>query len=166
MTAATKLPAIRVFEEFLFRQADLLDRRLWDAWMELFADDGVYWMPLKEEQQDAENYPSIFFEDKALMAARVGRLRDANAWGQQPLTRTSHLISNVRLDDGADRRDGEIVVRSNFTMAEFRRDVLRHHAGSYTHHLRRVRGGFKIALQRVDLINADGIHEYNLQVFF
>jgi benzoate/toluate 1,2-dioxygenase beta subunit len=164
MNAAAKLPTIRVFEEFLFRQADLLDRRRWDDWMELFADDGVYWMPLKEEQQDAEDYPSIFFEDKALMAARVGRLRDGNAWGQQPLTRTSHLIGNVRLD-GADRRDEVIVVRSNFTMAEFRRDVLRHHAGTYTHHPRPAGDTFRITLQRVDLINADGIHEYNLQVY-
>lgn len=165
MSAAAKLPAIRVIEEFLFRQADLLDRRQWDEWMELFADDGIYWMPLKEEQQDAEDYPSIFYEDKALMAARVGRLRDGSAWGQQPLTRTVHLIGNIRLD-GAEPSGGEIVVRSNFTIAEFRRDVLRHHAGTYTHHLHRAGDGFRIALQRVDLINADGIHEYNLQVFF
>jgi 3-phenylpropionate/cinnamic acid dioxygenase small subunit len=164
MSVAAKPPAIRVFEEFLFRQAELLDGRRWDEWIDLFADDGVYWMPLKEEQQDAENYPSIFFEDKALMAARVGRLRDVNAWGQQPVTRTSHLIGNVRLD-GGERRQGEIIVRSNFTMAEFRRDVLRHHAGTYTHHLRPDGDGFRIALQRVDLINADGIHEYNLQVY-
>ena len=164
MSPAAKLPAIRVLEEFLIRQAELLDRRDWDEWIDLFADDGVYWMPLNEDQQDAENYPSIFFEDKALMTARVGRLRDTNAWGQQPLTRTVHLIGNVRLD-GAASRNGEIIVRSNFTMAEFRRDVLRHHAGTYTHHLRRAGKDLRIAMQRVDLINADGIHEYNLQVF-
>ncbi len=158
-----KLPSIRVFEEFLFRQADLLDSRNWDDWIALFADDGVYWMPLKPEQQDAENYPSIFLEDKALMAARVARLRDANAWGQQPPTRTVHLIANVRLDSG--NGNGDIVVRSNFTVAEFRRDVLRHHAGTYTHHLRRAGKSFRIAMQRVDLINCDGVHEYNLQVF-
>ncbi len=165
MSPAAKLPAKGVLEEFLVRQAELLDRRSWDEWIDLFADDGIYWMPLKEEQTDPENSPSIFYEDKALMAARVGRLRDSNAWGQQPPTRTVHLIGNVRLD-GAQSRKGEIVVCSNFSVAEFRRDVLRHHAGIYTHHLRRARDGFKIVMQRVDLIHADGIHEYNLQVFF
>jgi len=165
MSPAAKRPARGALEEFLVRQTELLDRRNWDEWIDLFADDGIYWMPLKEDQTDPENYPSIFYEDKALMAARVGRLRDPNAWGQQPRTRTIHLIGNVRLD-GASSRNGEIVVRSNFSVAEFRRDVLRHHDGTYTHHLRRVRNGFKIAMQRVDLINADGIHEYNLQVFF
>ena len=164
MSPAARPPAMRVFEEFLYRQADLLDRRSFEEWIDLFTDDGVYWMPLKEEQQDAENYPSIFYEDKALMASRVGRLRDGSAWGQQPPTRTVHLIGNVRLD-GASGRNGEIIVRSNFTMAEFRRDVLRHHAGSYTHHLRRVGKTFRIAMQRVDLINCDGVHEYNLQVY-
>jgi len=164
MSPAAKLPAARVLEEFLFRQAELLDGRNWDEWIDLFADAGVYWMPLKEEQRDAENYPSIFYEDKALMAARVGRLRDGHAWGQQPPTRTVHLIGNVRLD-GAESRNGEILVRSNFTVAEFRRDVLRHHAGTYTHHLRSAGKSFRIAMQRVDLINCDGIHEYNLQVY-
>jgi len=164
MSPAAKRPDKAALEEFIVRQAELLDERAWDEWIDLFADDGIYWMPLKREQTDPENYPSIFYEDKALMAARVGRLRDPNAWGQQPPTRTVHLIGNLRLD-GAPRRGGEIVVRSNFTVAEFRRDVLRHLAGTYTHHLRPVRGGFKIAMQRVDLIDADGIHEYNLQVF-
>jgi benzoate/toluate 1,2-dioxygenase beta subunit len=164
MSPAAKRPSKSALKEFLVRQAELLDRRSWDEWIDLFTDDGIYWMPLKEDQTDPENNPSIFYEDKALMAARAGRLRDVNAWGQQPPTRTIHLIGNVRLD-GAQSRNGEVVVRSNFSVAEFRRDVLRHHAGTYTHHLRRARNGFKIAMQRVDLINADGIHEYNLQVF-
>ena len=84
MSPAAKLPAIRVLEEFLIRQAELLDRRDWDEWIELFADDGVYWMPLKEDQQDAENYPSIFFEDKALMPSKRTQGPRLFGWGWHP----------------------------------------------------------------------------------
>ena len=36
----------REVEQFLFRQAELLDAKHWQAWIDLFADDGVYWMPV------------------------------------------------------------------------------------------------------------------------
>ena len=32
-------------EQFLYRQAELLDSKNWQQWIDLFADDGVYWMP-------------------------------------------------------------------------------------------------------------------------
>ncbi|MGH7907455.1 MAG: aromatic-ring-hydroxylating dioxygenase subunit beta [Candidatus Binataceae bacterium] len=170
MTAAIRpaqgrAPDLRELEQFLFHQADLLDRRRWEEWMDLFHDDGVYWMPFKEDQEDAESYPSIFYEDKALMCARIGRLSDRNAWGQQPPTRTSHMIGNVRYT-GIDAQSGDHVIRSRFMVTEFRRDVLRNFAGAYTHHLRLgSNSNFRIHLQRVDLLNCDGLHEYNIQVY-
>jgi len=161
-------PSHRAVEEFLFHQAELLDRRRFEEWMELFADDGVYWMPLSENQTDVDSGPSIFLEDKPLMLARIGRLRDPGAYGQQPPTRTSHLIGNVMIStDGAsvEAPRGEIVVTSRFAVSEFRRDVVRHFAGSYTHHLRRNGSDFAIIMQRVDLIDSDGLHEYNIQIY-
>jgi benzoate/toluate 1,2-dioxygenase subunit beta len=163
------LPSHRSVEEFLFLQAELLDRRRFEDWMELFADDGVYWMPLSENQTDADSGPSIFLEDKPLMLARIGRLRDPAAYGQQPPSRTSHLIGNVMIAAGTgyplSASPGEIVVTSRFAVSEFRRDVIRQFAGSYTHHLRRIGSGFAITMQRVDLINSDGLHEYNIQIY-
>ena len=32
-------------EQFLYRQAEVLDERLWDEWLNLFATAGHYWMP-------------------------------------------------------------------------------------------------------------------------
>jgi benzoate/toluate 1,2-dioxygenase beta subunit len=60
---------------------------------------------------------------------------------------------------------GEAVVRSRFHMMEFRRDVTRHFAGSYLHHLRRTAGGWRIRMQRVDMVNAQGSYDYVLQVW-
>jgi hypothetical protein len=50
-------------------------------------------------------------------------------------------------------------------VTQFRRDVLTSFAGAYTHHLVGTPDGVKIHLQRVDLIDCDGIHDYILQVY-
>jgi 3-phenylpropionate/cinnamic acid dioxygenase small subunit len=52
----------REVEQFLYRQAELLDGKHWQAFIDLFADDGVYWMPVTREQTEWEGSPSIFAE--------------------------------------------------------------------------------------------------------
>src|SRR5262245_37336367 len=54
----------RRVEEFLYYQAELLDRKQWAAYIDLFDDEGMYWMPVTPEQTDWLDTPSIFIEDK------------------------------------------------------------------------------------------------------
>ena len=63
----------REVEQFLYRQAELLDGKHWQAFIDLFAADGVYWMPVTREQTEWEGSPSIFAEDKPMMEIRKGR---------------------------------------------------------------------------------------------
>ena len=35
-------------EDFLYLEADLLDKRDYDAWLKLFTRDGIYWLPMDE----------------------------------------------------------------------------------------------------------------------
>jgi hypothetical protein len=46
-----------------------------------------------------------------------------------------------------------------------RRDDLRHFAGTYRHQLKKTRDGWRIKLQRVDMLNAQMPFEYVLQVW-
>src|SRR3977135_4403316 len=41
-------------EQFLYRQADLLDNKRWQDWINLFAPSGVYWMPPDPSPQPSE----------------------------------------------------------------------------------------------------------------
>ena len=50
-------------------------------------------------------------------------------------------------------------------MIELRRDSLRHFAGTYRHTLKLQGDSFKIAVQRVDLLNAQAPFDYVLQVW-
>ena len=153
----------REVEQFLYRQAELLDGKHWQAFIDLFAEDGVYWMPVTREQTEWESSPSIFAEDKLMMEIRKGRVSHPNAWSQAPMWETNHIVSHVALQsvDG-----GEIRVRSRFHMMELRRDQVRHFGGRYVHTLvRAADGALRIRLQRVDLFNSQAPFDYVLQIW-
>lgn len=155
---------LREVEQFLYRQAELLDEKRWDDFIALFADDGMYWMPAAPEQTTGEGVPSIFYEDRNLMTVRMKRVTHPHAWSQSPMWGTSHLVSNIAIEK-EDPRTGELTVRSRFHMMEFRRDASRHFAGIYRHQLVRENGGYRIKLQRVDMVNGQGPYDYVLQVW-
>ena len=153
----------REVEQLLYRQAELLDAKQWQAWMDLFVDDGIYWMPARPEQTEWEGSPSIFAEDKLMMEIRKGRVSHPNAWSQAPMWETNHIVGNVAIEsvDGA-----RVQVRSRFHLMELRRDTVRHFGGSYRHTLARDAGGaLRIVLQRVDLFNGQAPFDYVLQIW-
>lgn len=152
----------RDVEQFLYAQAEILDERRWDDWLGLFEKDGIYWMPVTEDQETGDGVPNIFYEDINLMKVRIGRVTHPRAHSQSPPNRTSHVVSNVVIESH-DEKSGEVVVRSKFHASEFRKDDLRHFAGKYRHHLKRNGEGYKIQLQRVDTVDAEGPYEYVLQ---
>ena len=153
----------REVEQFLFHQAELLDGKHWQAWIDLFDHKGVYWMPVTREQTEWEGSPSIFAEDRLMMEIRKGRVSHPNAWSQAPMWETNHLVSHVALESVDPTT---IQVRSRFHMMELRRDTIRHFGGSYRHTLVRDPGGaLRIRLQRVDLFNSQAPFDYVLQVW-
>jgi benzoate/toluate 1,2-dioxygenase beta subunit len=150
-------------EQFLYHQADLLDRKEWERWIGLFADDGIYWMPPEPSYTTWEGTPAIFAEDKNLMRVRMGRVLHPDAWSQRPLWGTNHVVSNVIIERQSP--NGDVIARSRFHMMELRRDDVRHFAGSYMHQLRKTKEGYRIKLQRVDMTNAQAVYDYVLQVW-
>jgi len=150
-------------EQFLYRQADLLDSKRWEDWIGLFTDDGVYWMPPEPSYKTWDGTPAIFAEDKNLMRVRMGRVLHPDAWSQRPLWGTNHVVSNVIIEK--EKPSGDVVARSRFHMMELRRDDVRHFAGSYLHELKKTQDGYRIKLQRVDMTNAQAAYDYVLQVW-
>jgi 3-phenylpropionate/cinnamic acid dioxygenase small subunit len=153
----------REVEQLLYLQAEILDGKHWQAFIDLFAEDGVYWMPVTPEQTEWESSPSIFAEDKLMMEIRKGRVSHPNAWSQAPMWETNHVVSHVAIESMS---GGTVQVRSRFHMMELRRDDVRHFGGSYRHTLvRETTGALKIKLQRVDLFNGQAPFDYVLQIW-
>jgi 3-phenylpropionate/cinnamic acid dioxygenase small subunit len=146
------------FELFLIQEAKLLDERRFRDWMELFAEDGSYWVPSVPDQESPFDQASLFYDDRELMKTRVERLEHPRIHVQTPPSRTAHLVGNAMVEQ-ADESAGEYVVGSTFIMVESRDDQQRVFAGRQQHRLRRDGASFRIVQKRVDLINCDSAFE-------
>ncbi len=93
--------------EFLHREADLLDERQFDEWLELLADDLVYVMPLRLNVSfsDYDSRSSTtpgdetcwFDEGKTTLKKRVEQIKTGTHWAEEPFSRVSHIVSNIRI---------------------------------------------------------------------
>jgi len=159
--ADVSLETQRTVEQFLFRQAEILDEQLWEDWLALFTEDGRYWMPADGDQTDGDRLPNIFWENHEIMTMRVRRNNHPRAHSQAPHNRLNHVVSNVIVE--SEDANGDLVVRSRFHCAEYFRYEVRTFSGKYRHYLKKAPDGYQIALQRVDLVNREGPWDYVLQ---
>lgn len=157
MPRSTKeLHLIRDLEEFLYLEASYLDTPDLDAWINLYTEDGTYWMPAIENQEDPLNHVSLMYDDRVLMEIRKRNFVHPRAASKDYIIRASHLISNVRLTD-LDEQTGDCTVTSNFQCASYYWDKQTIYAGTYQHELIQTDDGFRIKQKRVNLINCDGV---------
>ena len=108
--AQSKIPAItrEAFEVFLIRESRLLDERRFRDWMNLFTDDGTYWVPAVPGQESPHNQASLFYDDRQLMKTRIDRLEHPLIHVQTPPSQTVHLVGGV-LDRIRRRLEGRIL---------------------------------------------------------
>lgn len=145
---------LREIEELLYTEASFLDRPDLDKWIELYTDDGTYWMPATEDQEDPLNHISLFYDDRVIMEVRRRNFVHPRAASKDYKVRSSHIISNIRVT-AMDKKTGTCTVTSNFHCFMYYRDRQTPYAGTYTHELVREGDGYKIRHKRVDLINCD-----------
>lgn len=102
-------------ETVLKIEAEYLDDRRFEDWLEMLDADLVYEVPvrtLRENWQGDGISTRAFYmkEDVASIETRVRRLRSQFAWAESPSTRTRRLVSNIRLV----KQDGALLsIRSN-----------------------------------------------------
>ncbi len=142
-------------EDFVLHEARLLDEHRYEEWSDLFAADGVYWVPAIPNQESPATHVSLFYDDKASIKVRVSRLRHPLIHVQTPASRVCHVLSRVMVMPGG---RGLYNVECSFSMLEYRLDLgQRIYGGRCLHALRRNANGFEIVMKRVDLINCDGV---------
>jgi 3-phenylpropionate/cinnamic acid dioxygenase small subunit len=163
VNAPSASPTERDLTDFVLREARLLDEGRYEDWLNLFADDGVYWMPLAPGQTDMRLHASLMLEDKLLLKIRVERLGGARTFSQQPASRCHHLLQ-VPTVESRDDAAGVFTTRCAFHYVETRRDEQQLLAGWATHTLVAAPQGLRIRMKRVDLVNCDAAFG-NLQLF-
>ncbi|MGH2585141.1 MAG: 3-phenylpropionate/cinnamic acid dioxygenase subunit beta [Dehalococcoidia bacterium] len=169
---------IHSVEQFLYREARLLDDRRFRDWLPLLTDDISYTMPTRfnrlregpNEQWEVEKELDelCFFEEtKDSLSARVERFYSGMAWAEEPPSRTRHLITNVEvLDTGT---EDEVLVYSSFltyrSRLEGREDDENFFVGRREDTLRLVDGGWRLARRRI-ITDAIVMNAPNLSIFF
>ena len=164
--------------EFLYREADLLDERRFNDWLDLLAEDLIYFMPIRHnvkfgQHAERENTRqgegiSWFDEDKWTLGKRVEQILTGVHYAEEPLSRTAHLVSNVRLLAATPSAEAassvEVVCRfliqqnrveyETYTFVGRRRDTLR-----------RVDGDWRIARREI-ILEQNVLLAKNLSIFF
>ena len=107
-SAVRRLLLLAEVTDFLYREADLLDERRYEEWLGMLADDYQYSVPLRmnvsyddvagREQTRAGAEICWFDEGKETAGLRVAQLATGRHWAEEPVSRVSHLVTNVRLE--------------------------------------------------------------------
>jgi 3-phenylpropionate/cinnamic acid dioxygenase small subunit len=152
MDAAADIELRSEVEQFLSREAWLLDHERLDEWLELFTDDATYWIPLQANQGDPLTTSSIVYDDRRLLEVRVRQFQHPRAHARTPTPRTVHQIGNVQVLEAGTR---DIRVSSTLVLVEYRRERQRVWGALVEHRLRRTADGLRIAAKRIDLVNSE-----------
>src|SRR6201995_4639640 len=119
-------------EAFLYMEAALLDQRRFKEWLDLLAEDLVYFMPVRRnvkfgQHAERENTRqgegiSWFDEDKWTVTKRVEQVLTGVHYAEEPLSRVTHMVSNVRLLDVTPSVDNpqEVTVGCRFLVFQSR----------------------------------------------
>jgi 3-phenylpropionate/cinnamic acid dioxygenase small subunit len=174
---------LREVEQFLYREARLLDERRFAEWLALLTDDVRYWMAGRsnryprrskaiaildpdryvEDDTPRDDELALFDEDKQTLTQRVERLDTGMAWAEDPPSRTRHLITNVEVAPGPTRL--EVEVFSNFivyrTRAETEQDF---YVGARRDRLRWSDGDWKLAERKV-VLDQNVLLAKNISIF-
>ena len=164
-------------EDFLYREAELLDERRYREWLDLLAEDVRYWMPMRRNVKFGEDEReftregrdiSWFDEGKETLTRRVRQIQTGIHWAEEPRSRMSHLVTNVQLQ-GAEPSlvsPQEVSVTCRFLIyrnrVETETDIL---VGKREDVLRRVDGEWQIARRKI-VLDQNVLLTKNLTFFF
>ena len=163
---------VREIEAFLYHEAELLDERQFEAWLDLLTEDIRYWMPMRRnvkfdelEREDTREMQDMswFDEGKETLTQRVKQLMTGIHWAEEPLSRICHMVSNVQLT----HVEAEAVhVKSRFLIYRNRlQDETDFFVGKREDVLQKVDGQWKIARRKITL-DQNVLLAKNLTLFF
>jgi 3-phenylpropionate/cinnamic acid dioxygenase small subunit len=159
-------------ERFFAAEAELLDERRFDEWLELLHEDLRYWMPIARNvryDEPAREYTqegseaNWFDEGKDILRKRVQQILGGDHWAEEPRSRTTHLVANVRVEstDGDD-----VTTKSRFVVCSNRLEHdMELFVGKRVDVLRRENGSFKV-LRRAIYLDQSVLLSRNLTTFF
>ena len=99
---SAKFEMLNKIEDLIFLEADLLDQKKWQNWLDLYTSDCVIWVPSWDCEEQLVEDPELsvnmmYLVGKPALEARVHRITSVDAYASLPLARTMHSVTNIRL---------------------------------------------------------------------
>jgi 3-phenylpropionate/cinnamic acid dioxygenase small subunit len=124
---------LKQVEQFYFHEANLLDFRDYDGWLDLLADDLKYFMPLvrnvkygeweREYTREGEDL-AWFDDDKETLTMRVRQIQSGIHWAEEPSSRQTHLITNIMVNQALPSVADPIEVRTSSRFLAYRNRLM------------------------------------------
>lgn len=95
---------------FVHNEAALLDARRLEEWLQLFAADGLLWVPTRRDA-DPTRHVSIIYDDVPRLRTRVTRLLSGKEYAQDPPSNSLRQVTNLVC-----RADADGLVRASAVM--------------------------------------------------
>lgn len=155
-------------QDFYSHEAELLDDRRWEEWIDLFAPEAEYTAPIRVSRKtpasDIVEELGHFDDTKDSLDLRVRRLRTDVAWAEDPPSHTRRLVTNVRARPG--EVEGTLAVKTNFLLYRSRGDLGQFDliVGERQDVLRR-EGDRLLIVKRRTLLDQSSLSTKNLGVF-
>lgn len=143
-------------EDFLYREAALLDQWKLDEWVQLFTEDSSYVVPTTDLPEGDPSRDLVFIDDNLeRLRGRVRKLNNRMSHRETPHSRTRHIVSNVRIVDTV---EGDAIVEAAFVVYRFKNGSTEPYVGLYRYRLTRDNGSIMIRHRRatLDLENLRG----------
>jgi benzoate/toluate 1,2-dioxygenase beta subunit len=131
----------------LASEALFLDEQRFREWLDLYAEDAVYYVPAWQSEDKLTDDPKtqlslIYIPSRNGLEERIFRIESRDSFASLPLDRTTHLTTNVLLT-GGDSEQVEVSANWLVHSVGARGDATR--GGRYRYTLRRIDGVLRIA---------------------
>lgn len=152
---ATTDPRVARAIDLVWREAELLDRKQYEQWNELYTEEGIYVVPIDPATEDFAAGLNMIYDDARMRRMRVTRMTEGYAIAAVDAARTVRTVSRFVPESVSDE---EVVLRSAQILIAFKRDRHDLWAADLVHRITLFGNnvdGDRIVLKVVRLVDSD-----------
>jgi len=139
--------------EFLWAEADILDRKDYAAWLDLWLEEGVYILPIGDGE-DYENQLNLCYDNDKMRRMRVDRFNRGFSISSAPAADTVRTVSRIVIESAT----GDVIkLRAAEHLVEDKFGRQRLWAADLFYTLKKTESGFKLDRKIAKLLNSDGM---------
>lgn len=152
MSTITSAVPLQEIAEFVWNEAELLDRKDYDAWLALWAGEGHYIMPINPDG-NYEDELNLCYDDAKMRKMRIERFQAGFSISSAPPAQTIRTVSRFVIE----AQDGETVtLRCAQHLIEDKFGRQRVFGANLRYVLLRTENGLRIRDKVATLLNSDG----------